>query len=157
MAVQILGMSVFDFIPVATSLLAVTISAITFFFQSRSQRRAVTLHMHTIWNSEAMRRARRNGFAIAGVVKSGGVPLKQIPGEQANALLDIKQFFADLNQLYEVGALDNGLARKLFGAAIKAWFEEVFHNVEHDESGPGHQSRAFFTSKVLPLQSRLST
>jgi hypothetical protein len=115
------------------------------------------LHMHTIWNSEAMRRARRVGFAVAEVVKSGSVSLKQLPGEQAGALLDIKQFFADLNQLYEVGALDNGLARKLFGAAIKVWFEEVFHNVEHDESGPGHQSLAFFMSKVLPLQSRLST
>ena len=157
MAVQILGMSVFDFIPVVTSLLAVTISAITFFYQSRSQRRAITLHMHTIWNSEAMRKARRNGFAVAEVVKSGSVSLKQLPGEQASALLDIKQFFADLNQLYEVRALDNGLARKLFGGAIKVWFEEVFHNVEHDESGPGHQSRGFFVSKVLPLRSRLST
>ena len=59
-------------------------------------------------------------------------------------MLDIKQFFADLNQLYEVGALDNGLARKLFGAAIKAWFEEVFHNVEHDEKRPRASKPGFF-------------
>lgn len=157
MAVQFFGMSAFDLIPLATSLIAVAISTITFIHQNRSQKRTVTLHMHTIWNSEGMRRSRRNGFwGIGESVKIGKVSVKQLSSDQAYALLDIKQFFADLNQLLEVGALDNKLAKKLFGAATKVWFDEVLLKIEHDDSNSSHQSWTFFEDRVLPLRSRLS-
>lgn len=104
-----------------------------------------------------MRRSRRNGFTVAEAAKDGKVSIKQLPCEEANALLDVKQFLADLNQLLEVGALDKKLAKKLFGPATKVWFEEVFLNIEHDDNGLGNQSRTFFASRVLPLKSRLLT
>ena len=157
MAVQFLDVSAFDLIPIATSLLAVTISAVTFFYQRHSQRKTVTLHMHTIWNSEGVRRSRRNGFwGIGEAVKHGRISsIKHLSAEQANALLDVKQFFADLNDLLEAGALDNKLSKKLFGAATKAWFDEILLKVDHDEDEFSHQSRIFFETKVLPLRNRL--
>ena len=158
MVVQSFGMSAFEFIPLATSLIAVTISTITFIYQNRSQKRAVTLHMHTIWNSEGMRRSRRNGFVgIGEAVKLKEISVKHLSNDQASALLDIKQFFADLNQLLEVGVLDEKLAKKLFGAATKVWFEEVLLKIEHDDGNFSHQSKTFFEDRVLPLRSRLST
>jgi len=104
-----------------------------------------------------MRRSRRNGFVgIGEAVKLGEMSVKQLSNDQASALLDIKQFFADLNQLLEVGVLDEKLAKKLFGAATKVWFEEVLLKIEHDDGNFSHQSRTFFEDRVLPLRSRLS-
>jgi hypothetical protein len=158
MAVQFFGMSAFELIPLVTSLIAVTISTISFVHQNRSQKRTVTLHMHTIWNSEGMRRSRRNGFfGIGEAVKLGKICVKQLSSDQAYALLDIKQFFADLNHLLEVGVLDKKLAKKLFGAATKVWFEEVLLKIEHDDGDFSQQSKTFFEARVLPLRSRLST
>ena len=93
--------------------------------------------MHTIWNSEGVRRSRRNGFfGIEEARQLGKISsIKQLSSDQAHALLDVKQFFSDLNQLLKPRALDKKLAKKLFGAGIKVRFDEVFLKIEHDEGG----------------------
>jgi hypothetical protein len=155
-AMSILNMSVFDFISAVTFFLGVAISVVTFAQQNHSQKRAVTLHMHNIWNSEGLRRSRREGFALAESVRIAKIPARTLSALQANSLLDIKQFFADLNQLLEVGALDKKLAKQLFGAAAMAWFDEVLLKLDYDDDSTGHQSNSFFQTRVLPLKSKLA-